>query len=88
MGEFLRPRVSGPLQIALLQTTVFLVMRDPTFVTACLAVFVAILFSFSYLFLDEMRTAGSFLTVLASFLFVAFTSRAFYIRSDQLPIRV
>ena len=81
VGPVLAPRAVGPMQVALLQMTIFLVVRDPTFVTASLACLAALILSFAFLFLPDQKSLGSFLTVVVAFLFVAFTSRAFYTRS-------
>ncbi|OEH73679.1 hypothetical protein cyc_05241 [Cyclospora cayetanensis] len=87
VASVLTPRPAGPIQVALLQMTVFLAMRDPTFVTACIACFVAVILSFAFLFLPEQRDAGLLVTAVTSFMFVAFTSRAFYTRTLEVNRR-
>lgn len=72
--------VAGPIQIALLQVTVFLVLRDPTFVAVCLVCLLALVVSFAVLFTPAMQTLRTFVGLMTSFVCVAFTSRTFYTR--------
>ena len=83
---FLAAKFGGPMLVALLQITVFLVVREPTYILACIICLISLLFSFFFLLANEQRTLTTFLTIFVSFLFIAFTSRAFYIRLDLLTL--
>ncbi|CDJ44754.1 hypothetical protein, conserved, partial [Eimeria tenella] len=80
VGPFLAAKLGGPLFAALLQMTILLVFRDPTYVAACLVCFCTLIVSFFFLLLPQQRTVAAFVTMLVAFLFIAFTSRAFYTR--------
>ncbi|CDJ65224.1 hypothetical protein ENH_00002060, partial [Eimeria necatrix] len=87
VGPFLAAKLGAPLFAALLQMTILLVFRDPTYVAACLLCFCTLLLSFFFLLLPQQRTVAAFVTMLVAFLFIAFTSRAFYTRTFEVNRR-